>query len=126
MSTGPPKVNPKLLLRTGVFLRDVPSIENILKRGDEAYFRFASKWGPSADARGAMHAILYAHGHKAAWTDSLLEASLFFAGFKNLTKCEPHFSDHEEMEDVEGHHRIIGDKFNAIESCIVEGEADHG
>jgi SAM-dependent methyltransferase len=113
------------VLKPGGMVRiSVPSIENVMKRGDSAYFKFTTKWQPDATARGAMYALLYKHGHKAAWTDSLLEATLFFAGFTNVTQCEPGASAHTELRGVEGHHRVIGERFNWIESSIFEGEAE--
>ena len=114
----------RVLKPGGIVRISVPSIENVMKRGDPAYFRFTTKWQPDATARGALYALLYKHGHKAAWTDSMLEATLFFAGFKNVTRCEPGASTHAELRGVEGHHRVIGEHFNWIESSIFEGEAE--
>jgi SAM-dependent methyltransferase len=109
-------------LKAGGVLRvAVPSIERIFEHADRAYFEFASKWAPSADRRGAMHAMLFSHGHRAAWTLSLLRASLYYAGFDDVVHCDLHFSDHEELEDVEGHHRVIGEVMNAIETIVCEG-----
>lgn len=114
----------RVLKSGGVARFVVPSIEQIAKCEDKSYFEFTGQWqklGPHA--RGAMHAILYAHGHKTAWTRSLMETTLFFAGFDKTTICEPHKSEHMELTDVEGHHRVIGDKFNSIESLVIEATA---
>jgi SAM-dependent methyltransferase len=104
----------------GVFRIIVPSIEQIQNCNDPDYYKFASKWGPSADARGAMFAILYAHGHKTAWTASLMASTLFYVGFDQVRQRDLHLSDHSELCDVEGHHKVIGEKFNAIESLVFE------
>jgi SAM-dependent methyltransferase len=114
----------RVLKPGGIVRISVPSIENVMKRGDPAYFKFTTKWQPDATARGAIYALLYKHGHKAPWTDSLLEATLFFAGFTNVTRCEPGASAHPELRGVEGHHRVIGERFNWIESSIFEGECE--
>jgi hypothetical protein len=114
----------RVLKPGGIIRISVPSIENVLKRGDAAYFNFTTKWQPDATARGAMYALLYKHGHKAAWTDSLLEATLFFVGFASVTRCEPGASEHPELRGVEGHHRVIGERFNWIESSVFEGKAE--
>lgn len=111
----------RVLKHDGVLRVVVPSIEQILKSDAPDYFDFTTRWqkvGPTA--RGAMHAILYAHGHKTAWTSSLLEATLYFAGFDKVTKCTPHESQHTELKDVEGHHKVIGERFNTIESLVFE------
>ncbi|TPN44875.1 methyltransferase domain-containing protein [Mesorhizobium sp. B1-1-7] len=110
------------VLRPGGVIRIcVPSLENIRLRGDQDYFDFTRKWGPSADMRGAMHAIIFAHGHKAIWSQGLIEACLYFAGFEDVVPAEQHNSSHAALTGVEGHHRVIGEKFNWIESAIAEG-----
>jgi hypothetical protein len=68
-----------------------------------------------------MHAIIHAHGHKAIWSQALLEACLFFAGFEDIAACEVHKSAHADLTDVEGHHKVIGEHFNWIEAAIAEG-----
>jgi SAM-dependent methyltransferase len=82
----------RVLKPGGVIRICVPSLENIWRRGDQDYFDFTRKWAPSADRRGAMHAIIHAHGHKAIWSQALLEACLFFAGFEDIAGCEVHKS----------------------------------
>ncbi|MER9355549.1 methyltransferase domain-containing protein [Mesorhizobium sp. M0514] len=111
----------RVLKPGGIIRICVPSLENIWRRGDQDYFDFASKWAPSADRRGAMHAIIHAHGHKAIWSQALLEACLFFAGFEDIAGCEVHKSAHADLTDVEGHHTVIGEHFNWIEAAVAEG-----
>ncbi|WP_027037890.1 methyltransferase domain-containing protein [Mesorhizobium ciceri] len=111
----------RVLKPGGVIRICVPSLENIRLRGDQDYFDFTRKWGPTADMRGAMHAIIFAHGHKAIWSQGLLEACLYFAGFEDVVPAEQHSSCHAALTDVEGHHKVIGEKFNWIESAIAEG-----
>ncbi len=113
------------VLKSGGVLRiTVPSIENVWKRADPEYCSFASKWAPDASVRGAMHAMLYSHGHRAPWTQSLLEASLYFSGFGGVAACEPGKSSRPELHGVEGHQTVIGERFNWIESISVEGTAE--
>ncbi|RUU23682.1 methyltransferase domain-containing protein [Mesorhizobium sp. M7A.T.Ca.TU.009.01.3.2] len=111
----------RVLKPGGVIRIAVPSLENIWKRGDQDYFNFAHRWAPSADRRGAMHAIINAHGHKAIWTQGLLEACLFYAGFEDIAGAEPGKSEHADLMAVEGHGRVIGDRFNWIETAVAEG-----
>ncbi|MBZ9705379.1 methyltransferase domain-containing protein [Mesorhizobium sp. ESP7-2] len=111
----------RVLKPGGVIRICVPSLENIWRRGDQDYFDFARKWAPTADRRGAMHAIIFAHGHKAIWSQALLEACLFFAGFEDIAGCEVHKSAHADLANVEGHHAVIGEHFNWIEAAVAEG-----
>jgi len=111
------------VLKSGGLIRiTVPSLEQIMDNGDEEYWRFTTKWQTiGATRRGAMHAILYAHGHKTAWTASLLCATLCYAGFEKLARQAPGQSDFAVLRGLEGHGKVIGEKFNAIESLCFEG-----
>jgi|HubBroStandDraft_6_1064221.scaffolds.fasta_scaffold00056_25 predicted O-methyltransferase YrrM len=112
----------RILGSEGTLRITVPSIEQIYRSDDVEYFKFTEKWQQlGANKRGAMRAILYAHEHKAAWTASLLEATLYYCGFTNLKQCRPGESEHAELRGVEGHGRVIGDRFNNLESLVFEG-----
>lgn len=115
----------RVLQSGGVLRVIVPSIEQIRERATPEYCRFTGKWqnvGPTVT--GALDAIIYAHGHKAIWTASLLETVLFFVGFPAVIERLPGQSDHAELRGIDGHARVIGAKFNAIESCIFEATKD--
>lgn len=112
----------RILKPDGVLRIAVPSIERVMQHGNDEYFKFvAKKWAPTPDRRGAMHAMLHAHGHRAPWTEGLLLASVYFAGFDKVRTASPGMSKHPELRGVEGHGRVIGDEFNEIETVIVEG-----
>jgi SAM-dependent methyltransferase len=114
------------VLRPGGALRiTVPSIEMIMRCNDKEYYKFTTKFqkvGPTA--RGAMHAILYSHGHQTAWTESLMEATLYYVGFRGIARHSPGQSDRPELRGAEGHHRVIGEHFNSIESLCMEAEVE--
>jgi hypothetical protein len=116
----------RVLKPWGVIRVSVPSIERIWKHATPGYLNFVRRWAPTHDVRGAMHAILYEHGHQTAWTDSLMEATLFYCGFKNITRCEPSKSLHGPLVDVDGHPKAIGTEMNWIESVVFEAEAEKG
>lgn len=121
----------RVLKDGGVVRIAVPSLERVMTYGTPEYFKFAAKWAPTADRRGAMHAILNAHGHRAPWTDALLRASLYTAGFDGaITAHPPGQSAREELRNIEGHGRVIGEYFNWIETTVAEatkaGVADNG
>jgi hypothetical protein len=104
----------------GVLRVCVPSVEQIMKRADKEYCEFTTKWQPDSTVRGAMYNILYKHGHACPWTESLMETTLFFVGFSKITKCEPRVSEQAELNDVDGHHKEIGDRANWIETIVYE------
>ena len=112
----------RVLKPNGVARITVPSLSSIMNRADDDYCKFTTKWQKlGSNRRGAMHAILYAHGHKTAWTADLLLSTLYYCGFDRMMLEVPGRSDHPELQNVEGHHKIIGDHFNNIESCVCEG-----
>lgn len=111
----------RILIPQGILRLIVPSLEKIRYCSDKDYFKFTQKWQSTGqNVRGAMDAIIYAHGHKAIWSESLLESVLFFCGFERTAACAPGRSSHSELENVDGHAKSIGVKFNAIESLILE------
>jgi hypothetical protein len=111
----------RVLAPGGVLRVTVPSLEQIAKCEDEDYYRFTTKWQQlGSTRRGAMHAIIYAHGHECAWNAQLLRDTLFFAGFDDVRPCQPGQSQDPILQGVEGHGRVIGDRFNTIESCVQE------
>jgi hypothetical protein len=111
----------RVLAPGGALRVTVPSLEQIAACDDADYHRFTTKWQPlGITKRGAMHAIIYAHGHECAWNAQLLRDTLYFAGFDDVLACESGQSEDPALRGVEGHGRVIGDYFNQIESCTFE------
>lgn len=111
----------RVLIPGGVVRIAVPCLDNVWKRATPEYIQFVKKWaGAVPGLRGALHAMVTAHGHKTAWTTGLLEATLFYSGFDSAAACEVGKSAHHDLIGVEGHGRVIGDVFNAIETGVVE------
>jgi hypothetical protein len=113
----------RVLKPGGVLRITVPSLELIFENGnDPEYLEFlhSHKWAPTKDLRGAMHAILYCHGHQMAWTGDLLRYCLYYCGYGETVVTSPGKSSRKELVGVEGHGKVIGEKFNRIESVSVE------
>jgi Methyltransferase domain len=111
----------RVLAPGGVLRVTVPSLEQIAACDEADYHKFTMKWqkvGPTK--RGAMHAIIYAHGHEMIWNAQLMRDVLYFAGFDSVKQCEPGQSEDPVLRGVEGHGKVIGEKFNRIESCTHE------
>jgi SAM-dependent methyltransferase len=112
----------KRVLKPGGVLRViVPAIERIVNFGTQDYFDFTNTWTkwPRASAQSAVHSLLYCHGHKAPWTSSLMRATLIYVGFSLVMECDPNQSFFD-LENIDGHGKKIGEKFNRIESCVFE------
>jgi len=110
----------RILRPGGVFRVIVPSVERILWHADDEYVKFVSRWAKTPNKRGAIGAILWEHGHKTPWTESLMLTTLYYAGFGDTKVLEPRVSDHLELQDVDGHWKVIGEHNNWVESSVVE------
>jgi len=111
----------RVLAPGGVLRVTVPSLEQIAKCDEVDYHQFTTQWQKiGATKRGAMSAIIYAHGHECAWNVQLLKDTLYFSGFDDVLECKPGQSNDPALRGVEGHGKVIGDKFNLIESCTCE------
>jgi predicted SAM-dependent methyltransferase len=110
----------RVLSPGGVLRVVVPSVEQIANTADQAYFDFTKKFGGDGTLKGALKAILFSHGHQMAWTASVMSNLLRYAGFEAVEQCQVGISRHSALRGVEGHGRVIGDKFNRIESMCFE------
>jgi predicted SAM-dependent methyltransferase len=112
----------RILRDGGVCRIAVPSVVQIWQTANAAYCEFTTKWvkNEKDPLRRAMTNVLLRHGHKAPWTRDLLEATLFYVGFYKTQPQHPGCSGHQELRGIEGHDRIIGKEFNAIETVVVE------
>ena len=60
------------------------------------------------------------HGHLALWTHGLLITALYYAGFDDVRGMEVGRSHFLELRDIEGHGKVIGNEFNAIETVVAD------
>lgn len=110
----------RVLVPGGTLRVTVPSLEQVAKNGTQEYYQFVSKWGGEATKKGAMKALIFAHGHKQAWTESLMRCTLEYVGFIGVLPRSQGGSDIKELRGVEGHWRVIGTRFDRIESMAFE------
>lgn len=113
----------RVLIPGGVVRIAVPSIEQVCYRATLEYAKFVEKWVPDDGTdyrRRSMTNILFRHGHRAPWTEGLLLASLFYAGFNDPQPMEPGYSRNARLRGIEGHGQVIGEEFNAIETVVAE------
>jgi SAM-dependent methyltransferase len=110
----------RVLKPGGVLRVVVPSIEQIAEQSGPDYWEFTRRWGGEATLKGALRSIIFAHGHQQAWTASLMRATLAYAGFSDIAAVMVGQSAHAALRGLEGHGKVIGEKFNAIESMAFE------
>ncbi|CAN5556229.1 hypothetical protein BH09PLA1_BH09PLA1_19000 [soil metagenome] len=106
----------RVLKPGGVLRVCVPDVSRVA-RGDDEYAKFvaAQGWGSNP-----VKVIAQCHGHEMLWTFDALAAVLGSIGFQP-ERAQPRLSMHRELCNVEGHHRVVGVKFNDIETLVVEG-----
>ena len=82
----------------------------------EKYFPNVS----SLQAAYAINNIFYGFGHKFIYDMDTLKSMLKKAGFSNISIQSPGLSDDENFCNIEGHHNVIGDEFNRLETMVLE------
>lgn len=110
------------ILKSGGRIRIcVPSIERIYMLADPEYLQWlgGSGFGQN-NKRSAVENLMVNHGHKTVWSENLLKAALYGAGFDKFMVPTVGFSTDEHFQDVEGHWRAIGKHAAFIESIVVE------
>lgn len=113
----------RVLKPGGVVRIAVPSVEQVMQLATGEYCEFTKKWVQHEHPkRRAMTNILFMHGHKAPWTKGLLVTSLYYVGFDEPVPQWPGGSSYKELLGVEGHGKVIGEKFNGIETVVVEAK----
>ena len=64
--------------------------------------------------------FFYSWGHRFIYDFETLGHTLATAGFINIVRCKPGESDDPKLANLEQHGKIIGDRFNLLESIVVE------
>lgn len=111
----------RILKKGGVARIAVPSVSRISLRADQQYLDWLEGSGfGEPTMRSALRNIVLNHGHKSCWSEEILDALLYAAGFDRV---ESHFvghSNHHELNGIEGHGKVIGNHNNEIETIVME------
>jgi len=110
------------ILRPGGALRiTVPSVVKMLRNMTDEYRAQVQKKGwADGSTKSTFRAMLCEHGHQGAWDSDLLKAFLEGAGFREAQEAELYKSRFPFFNGVEGHHRLVGEYMNSLESISVE------
>jgi Uncharacterized protein conserved in bacteria len=111
----------RVLTWSGVLRIAVPSIERVWAMGDNHYLEWLKKSGfGEATRKSAIANLIVNHGHQALWSFPLLQVVLQAHGFRYVKQETAGQSSHSELSRVEGHHVMIGERNNLIETLVVE------
>jgi len=98
----------------------VPCVDLIFERHDSQYAEFLrQRVKNDGSLEAAMSSIICNWSHQAVWTTHALQAVLGALGFKTGVS-RPRVSHFRELDDIDGHHRSIGEHANWVESGVVE------
>lgn len=61
-------------------------------------------------------------GHQFIYDLATLQNSLETAGFSMIKQCMPGHSDDQNLHDIEGHGKVIGNDFNQMETMVLEAK----
>ena len=111
----------RILKEGGVLRVCIPSFQKIKDLADSEYVEFTKQFFANSKSPDVhLRAIVLCHEHKSMWTSDVLWDFLSMAGFDKIKKCDMRKSDHEARRDVDGHWKVIGEKFANIETEICE------
>lgn len=112
----------KRILKSGGVVRiGVPDITHIWDCCNEEYRR-AVQAGGHGDGTTAscVRAAVFDHGHESVWNEELLITVMSAVGFWCRRRTYG-ISAHPELQNVEGHHKVVGISNAALETAVVEG-----
>lgn len=110
----------RILVKGGVVKIIVPCILKIT-RGDDDYLKFVKdhQWSDGS-YKGAIKSLIFNHGHLTMW-DSLLLCKVMDSVGLSSEQTSLNYSRYSELRNLTGHDKVIGDRFNNLESICVEG-----
>ena len=88
---------------------------------DMEYVAWASEW--SSVPPTPLHTInnfVRNWGHQFIWDFPTLKTALESVGFIDVIRCRVGESTDPVLQGIERHGRVIGDKWNELETCVVE------
>jgi predicted SAM-dependent methyltransferase len=111
----------RILKPNGVMRICVPSISRVREFMDQDYIGWVKAAGfGDGTPQGAVEHLITNHGHLTCWSEKVLAAAIWAAGF-NVEHCELNQSKFDHLVGLERHGEVIGVRNNWIESIVCEG-----
>lgn len=83
-------------------------------------FRETNKGARTLDPREVTLLLFTGWGHKMAWTEALMYATLMALGFRRVVPVEYFKSEYPALEKIDGHHHSVGTEMALAETSVVE------
>jgi predicted SAM-dependent methyltransferase len=124
----------RILRRGGVLRVATPDLSQLLRMMDEAsadedsqyYVAALNSEDPAIPGRDSanpvytLNRVMHDWGHQFIYDEDTLTTLLVEAGFVGVTRCVPGVSDHAYLMDIDRHHEEVGERFNEIDTMILE------
>lgn len=117
----------RVLMPWGRIRVAIPDIEKIsfgFVVNPSVAMKYQAVASPQLTRRGAIKAVVFNHGHKAAWTFELLSIFLTNTGFGSIQRWRPGESDRKELRGIEVHWKTVGCEINDFETAVAEASRE--
>lgn len=110
----------RILTKNGILRIITPNLLKIAYEETENYRKFVKdhNWGNGEKGCG-VRAILFEHGHLFTTSPEIIKAILYSIGMES-EEVDVYESKYPELNNLNGHHQVIGKEFNSLESCCIE------
>ncbi len=102
---------------------DFAFLVRLYQRPDMKYVEWAAQWSSiPATPLHTVNNFVRNWGHQFIWDYPTMEATLESVGFVNIVECAVGESNDPALRGIEWHGRVIGEKWNALETFVVEAQ----
>ena len=100
---------------------DAPRIWHLEREPDWDYIHWVASYNSlPPTATQIVNQLNHGWGHKFLWSFQEMERVLAEIGFVDVKTCRPGESDDPVLRGIEGHGKIIGERWNLFETLVVE------
>lgn len=112
----------RILAPGGVARIAVPDVTRIWDDASDEYIKAVKDGGHGDGTReSCVKAAIFSHGHDSVWSESALMTFMEAIGFKRVIGHRYGESDFPALNQIEGHHKVVGFDNAWLETAVVEG-----
>lgn len=112
----------RILKPRGTVRTTIPDFARILRLRNPEWMRVnQAVTGNDGSLREQMKSIVFCHSHQGLWSAELLACVKVAIGFIEVRVFEAGVSDRLDLQNIEQHHRSVGQEVAWVEAGCVEG-----